>query len=221
MKLQDREDFKWAKYRWEFMRRNPKAIKNLSAALQKKGISLGEWLMLPVRMIDSLDSKVGKLFRKTKWTTELSFDEILEKIREIDSGKVGEVLAHSLVKTPAVTYDFSRTNLKIEIDLKGVYSVVALKKEVSRRIENYFSLATKMEYITPKKKPNLSISQFDLILMAGDLKRDGKKDNEIAKTINARKYKKDPDNATRLVRHMNKRYKQFVDEAGFANFTYL
>jgi hypothetical protein len=219
MKLEKTKEYKYAKYRWEFFRRNPEAVKALSASLIEKGLSLAEVLTLPAEMLNFLDHKVAKLIKKANWTTGLSLDQILEEIRKIDSGKAGDVLVYALLSNPALKCDYSKTKLKIKIDLKAVYSLSALKKQVSKKIEEYYSLAVQRKHITPKKRPNMT--DFDVILKVGDMKRDGKKDNEIAKALNPRKYKIDPDGVMRIVRYMHKRYKQMVEEGGFVHITYL
>ena len=62
------------------------------AVLKTRGISLVEYLTLPIGIDTHLrPEKSQKAMKDAKWTTGLSFDEILGKGRQIASGKVGEV----------------------------------------------------------------------------------------------------------------------------------
>ena len=219
MKLEQREAYKWAKYRWECMRRNPELLNLVSKNLGKKGIAA---LFLQPKFEKNA-------LRGFAWaervdcdllSPDCSFDEIVDKIRKDNPGKVGEVMACALINSDhAVKYDaLSNTSIKIEIDFDQVYSIDSLKKLVSEIIDSCYWTAKKLKDIRPKKRPNMT--DFDVILKVGDMKRENKKNREIAQEIDPRKYAENPESAIRLVGYYYKRYKELVDGHGFFDLTY-
>jgi hypothetical protein len=138
----------------------------------------------------------------------LSFDEFIEQEQKADQSSLAEFLEPGSVK-----YHLDKSKLSIEIDLDDIFSYESLKKMVSEIIDQCVMRATIRKDITPKKRPNMT--DFDLILKVGDMKREGKKNQEIAKTIHPRKYAKNPESAIRLVCYYNKRYKDLIDNKGF------
>ena len=69
------------------------------------------------------------------------------------------------------------------------------------------------------KKRKLNLTDFDVILKAGDLWEQGKKNREIAEIIDPRKYKNNPESAITLVRYYRKRYSKLID-GGFRDIAY-
>jgi hypothetical protein len=219
MSLEKRESYKWAKYRWECMRRNPKVLKALNDTLGKAGIAdffLRQKVEENALAGFAWSERVGANY----FSSDYSFDEIISKIRKDNPGVIGEILAYALINSDhAVKYDaLSNTKIKIEIDFNQVYSLESLKRLVSEMIESLYLAAKKLKEISPKKRPNMT--DFDVILKVGDMKRQGKKNREIAQAIDPRKYAENPESAIRLIGYYHKRYKKQVDGNGFFDLTY-
>ena len=89
---------------------------------------------------------------------------------------------------------------------------------VSEIIDTNYTVALKLKEITPKKRPNMT--DFEVILRVGDMKRLGKKNSEIAQVIDPRKYAENPESAIRLTGYYYKRYKELVYCNRFFDLTY-
>lgn len=219
MKLEEREAYKWAKYRWECMRRNPELLRLVSENLGKKIVAT---LFLQPKFEKNALRVVTRTERVDRdlLSPDCSFDEIVDKIRKNHPGIVGKVMACALINSDhAVKYDaLSETKIKIEIDLDQVYSVDSLKRLVSEIIDRLYFDAKKLQKIKPKRRPNMT--DFDVILKVGDMKREKRKNREIAKAIDPRKYDQNPESAIRLVSYYYKRYKELVDGQGFFDLNY-
>jgi hypothetical protein len=149
----------------------------------------------------------------------LSFDDFIENKQRENPGLIGEILIHEFLQdVQSVKYHCDKSRLQIEVDLNEIYSVDSLKKLVSKIIDQFYSVGIKLKDITPKKRPNMT--DFETILKVGDMKREGKKNQEIARAIHPRKYAKNPESAIRLVAYYNKRYKDLVDNNGFTKCGY-
>jgi hypothetical protein len=213
MKLENREDYKWAKYRWEFMRRNPKAITALSKLSEETGFPFCDFILGPAAAGLNANSRKGSF-----WSPELTFEGMISKIRKNDPGLTGEILVESLVEPDSIKFFPDKAKLTIEINLDLVWSVESLKKVASKAIGNYYAAAAKEGNLSPKNRPNMS--DFDTILIVGDMKRSGKKNREIAKKIYPRKFAENPESCLRLVVYYFKKYKELVDQGGFRHFVY-
>lgn len=177
----------------------------LMAELKRRGFTLGKLLF----------GSSASLSPNAEfcWSPELSFDEIIGKIRERDSGLIGEILAFALIEPSWVKIDLDKAKLKIEIDFDKVYSLESLKKIVTENIEVFYRVAVILGDVIPKKRPNMV--DFDIILKVGDMRREGKTNQEIAKLISPRRLREKPESAIREISRLNKRYKELVNEMGF------
>jgi hypothetical protein len=212
LKVEDQEGYKWAKYRWEFTRRNPEAIDLLRQAAEARGVPFCFILLGPHGNLLPESTRSDPF-----WSPDSSFDEIIANIRKKHPGWMGEALLGALVEPDCLKFSLEDDKLKIEIDFSFVWSIESLKKLVSNEINAYYVKAVRTKKVVPKKRPNMA--DFDTILRVGDMKAEGEKNRDIAKAINPRKFKENPESAIRLVAHYHKRYRQLLKD-NFSNFVY-
>jgi hypothetical protein len=212
MRLEDREEYKWAKFRWECIRRSPKLKNAMEKELKKHGITLGEYMTFEgLNQYALVSPELLSIRNGDFWSFDLSFDEIIRNIREKAPNIVGEYLATSLVTPKSVKFQLKKQVLNISINLDQVYSLAALKDFVAKSIQAYFKVAEMKMDVTPKERPKWRV--LEVTLSVGDMKREGKTNHQIARKIFGKlEYSKNPASKERQVRTYYKNYCELMDE---------
>ena len=202
MQIKDYDYYNWAKYQWEFKRRSPAYKKVYELYIKKHGVpSYNSFTDYP--------------------DPSLSFEELIDKNVESLSnyGNLASLIGYLLISPKSVSYNFfdDEGTLKIEIDFKVINSIKTLKEYVGKIIDDSYHLMKESKQLPKKKKK--SMIDFDVILQVGDLKREGKKNREIAEIIDSRKYKEKPESAIRLIAYYHKKYLELIN-GGYIDITY-
>jgi len=200
MSIQENDFFDWAKYQWEFKRRSPDYKKFYEKHIKEHGA--------PSATQPSAHPDPA-----------LSFDEIIKNIESSDHGILGSLPAYLMILPKSVTNDFGEdgTTLNIEIDFRKINSIESLKKYVIQIIDDAYFAMKKLKALPKRGKK--SMVDYDICLQVGDLRRQGKKNREIAAIIDPRKYDENPESAIRLIAYYHKRYLEFVD-GGYMDIVY-
>ncbi len=109
----------------------------------------------------------------------------------------------------------------IEIDFDKINSITALKEYVAIVIDELHKGKIAMGMSV---KPRKNRIQYDLYLLAGDLKREGKTDKEIAKELFPRDFndsnaKAKPESAEKKARSYREKYENLVN-GGYQDLVY-
>jgi hypothetical protein len=199
MEFKEYEYYNWAKYQWEFKRRSPEYKKIYQKHIKEHGApSSTQFIAYP--------------------DPSLSFDEIMNTL-ESSEPTWANFHAYLMLTPMSVTtyHGEDSAKLKITIDFKRINSVESVKKYVAKKIDDAYLEMKKLKVLPKKKKK--SMVDFNLILQVGDLKREGKKNREIAEIIDPRKYKENPESAIRLIAYYHKKYLKLIN-GGYIHITY-
>jgi hypothetical protein len=222
----------WAKWRWEFARRNPKVKEayNLALKLRKKASHSPEierkmGIFIDYPYLSTPEGKQEKemceelgLLSSCLINPNKSFDEIVHGpyCMEKDS-----FLPETFWSRYA-TRKIEGSHLILDIDLTKVRSLRALKSEIGELLslvhEEYYKKYIK-EHYSPETKERRLID-YDVILTVGDLiVNEGLTYKEVAKRVIPQDYKRNPESAERNIGIYNDRYKELV-KSRYRDLTY-
>jgi len=202
------EDFYWEKYRWEFMRRSPEyreAYDELQDYLNDSKHTDIEKAYTGLRYINQW----GFYPRGSKFPNpHNSFEE------EFEPEEVPNYFDRSYSST------VSAEVLAIWINLKEINSVYEIKTRMVEDFEKALELMKKQDQ-KPKSRKR---TDYDVILMVGDLREEGLTYEQIAKKIFPRDFNINnenakPESAIRKVGQYYKKYKHLVND-GYKDVTF-
>jgi hypothetical protein len=229
----------WIKWRWEFLRRTEDYRINYQNYLEiRKSKPPKEDLEgyahpIPYTVSDGY-THIERAFCYNTGINlnylpdpKKSFEELISK--EKNQGDTTErkkmiAIASNMFDWGAVKVEYPNTILgrskvifNIVIDFRKQNSIAALKTEVNNYIDKQHDIYLNLPHI--KRKKQAYLIDYDVILQVGDMKEKSKLTNqEIAKRIDNRKYRDNPESATRNVSHLYKKYKELIN-GGFWNIS--
>jgi hypothetical protein len=208
----------WAKYRWEFMRRDPaftSAYDNL----------LRLWSLYNDGSVSKED--VNKATKEFSIEFEIpypiafidhkkSFEELVQEKGE-DSLTVCFLYRYSGTAVSIVSRyegEVPKDHLMIDINLSIVNSIDALKKLVNWHVDKYWKECFLPKY--PDRSTLIKKTNFDMIIQVGDLKKQMKRISlgKLAKIV----FPDDPDGKRKVQQH-DARYEELIN-GGWRMFRY-
>ncbi len=216
----------YAKYRWEFMRRDPEYRRDWEKAQEiRKRVKLEEGLK---KVLEETGVMVYPPEYQEEYEQELALCKKyglgLDRAYMFDPDKSFEELTEyspdfyiSMINPSAVTLsspDKDPKKVRIDIDFNNVNSIAELIRHVSDRLQEHY------ETISQDKTQRYGGIDYDLLLEVGDLKeKEHLKHQEVAQKIDPRKFRENPESAIRNVGHYYKHYKELVN-GGYKDLTF-
>ena len=235
----------WAKYRWEFMRRNSEYGKDFAEVEKvRKNVVLpphlkkirDEWgFMIYPDGYEKEEKKERQLCNKhglqtgTMLDPNKSFEDIVgpkppdvfpKGNRNITEQQFVGLFVASLINPPtALNLFFSQNDpekVTIEIDFKLVNSIAMLNKRIEKEIQNHYD-----HELVNKSQTYMTVVGYDVYLRVGDLKRNDEKltNREIAEIVEPNRYEQNESSAVRAISDYYERYLYFVN-GGYKSMTF-
>jgi hypothetical protein len=230
MEVDERKE-KWLRYRWEFMRRDPnyrkasekaqglfrdsnpsvlklcrKLSKNFLIGEFYEGFKHGESELTIIKVPRLFLNYIEKFSPDSIIDVNKSFDELTQDDLDILNRSVGSSIlnAHTI-----------GSELEVSIDFENVNSIESLKRAITGLIDTRYKSYIKT--IANAKVPKINMTDFDIILKAGDMRAKGMTNVAIAKEL----FPNDtnPESAVRKVGHHCKTYRELVN-GGYRHFRF-
>jgi hypothetical protein len=105
--------------------------------------------------------------------------------------------------------------LTIHINVIRINSIDAIKADIIKVIDNIYNEIVESSKRSNERIPKINMSDFDIILMVGDMKTKGVTNESIAKKLFPRDFNPDkepskPESAIRKVSHYYNTYKEMI-----------
>lgn len=178
----------WAKYKWEFMRRDPEYIK-----------AYEDIIMEPNKEKEKI---YCRYFEILPWMMDpgKSFEDLTKNNSFMEAFFISKLIG----KLPAVAEKATKEKnlLIIEIDFNRINSIDAVKQEINHIIDRFF-----LQHIKLNRRPLKLLKLYDDILLTGDLKSQnpGMTWIEISNRVLPENMI-DPDSASKRVQGYYRRY---------------